>query len=199
MNILSVGCSFLCERGGVKPQVYYLAENLKATLDNRSIPGNGNVHIVYNTIDAIMNSSSTYDLVCIGWSNPGRWDFVTAPHKWFSIKMGNVIPSLTDKPVNIDYTLFRHWAPQVLLLATWLRNKQIPFIMWNSLQTWYEDNTVFHNEIKNIKEFYKPNECHIEMLRMKKEYISPDDEHPNQQSHLDLSYNLLKFYRELYI
>jgi hypothetical protein len=195
MSILSVGCSFLCDRSEIKPQVHFIAKQLNLELDNKSISGNGNVHIVYNTMAAILENPDKYKLVLIGWSNPGRWDFVTAPNKWFAIKMVNVIPTATNKPMNIGDTLFRHWAPQVILLSQWLRSKNIPFVMWNSLKTWNDGDTLLHTEIKNMKEFYRPTECHIEDLQNKKEYISEDDGHPNQKSHNDWANNIVEFYR----
>jgi hypothetical protein len=195
MSILSVGCSFLCDRSEIKPQVHFIAKQLNLELDNKSISGNGNVHIVYNTMAAILENPDKYKLVLIGWSNPGRWDFVTAPNKWFAIKMVNVIPTATNKPMNIGDTLFRHWAPQVILLSQWLRSKNIPFVMWNSLKTWNDGDTLLHTEIKNMKEFYRPTECHIEDLQNKKEYISEDDGHPNQKSHNDWANNIIEFYR----
>jgi hypothetical protein len=195
MSILSVGCSFLCNRSEIKPQVFFIAEQLKSELFNKSIPGNGNIHIVYNTMTEILKNPDKYKLVLIGWSNPGRWDFVTAPNKWFAIKMGSVIPAATNKPIDISGTLFRHWAPQVVLLSHWLRSKNIPFVMWNSLKTWDDGDTTLHTEIKNIKEFYRPTECHIDELRNKKEYISETDDHPNQKSHIDWANNIVEFYR----
>ena len=159
------------------------------------MPGNGNVHIVYNTMTAILENPDKYKLVLIGWSNPGRWDFVTSPNKWFAIKMGNIIGTATNKPMDFDATLFRHWSPQVVLLSHWLRSRNIPFVMWNSLKTWTDGDTYLHNEIKNIKEFYRPTECHIEDLQNKKEYISETDGHPNQKSHIDWANNIVEFYR----
>ena len=110
--------------------------------------------------------------------------------------MGNVIPSATNKPINVDDTLFRHWAPQVILLTQWLRSQNIPFVMWNSLKTWHDGDTVLHKELLGIKEFYKPKICHIDDLREKKEYISEDDHHPNQQSHDNWADDIINFYRE---
>jgi hypothetical protein len=192
MSILSVGCSFLCDRSEIKPQVHFIAKQLNLELVNKSISGNGNVHIVYNTMTAILENPDKYKLVLIGWSNPARWDFVTAPNKWFAIKMGT---TATNKPMNVGDTLFRHWAPQVILLSNWLRSKNIPFVMWNSLKTWNDGDTRLHTEIKNMKEFYRPTECHIEDLQNKKEYISEDDGHPNQKSHNDWANNIIEFYR----
>jgi hypothetical protein len=192
MSILSVGCSFLCDRSEIKPQVHFIAKQLNLELVNKSISGNGNVHIVYNTMTAILENPDKYKLVLIGWSNPARWDFVTAPNKWFAIKMST---TATNKPMNVGDTLFRHWAPQVILLSNWLRSKNIPFVMWNSLKTWNDGDTRLHTEIKNMKEFYRPTECHIEDLQNKKEYISEDDGHPNQKSHNDWANNIIEFYR----
>ena len=198
MTILAVGCSFLCHRSEVRPQCVVMAESLNENLDNRSISGNGNAHILYNTMTAIIENPNKYSLVLIGWSNPARWDFVTAPEKWFAIKMGNVIGTVTDKRINFELTLFRHWAPQVLLLSSWLRSRNIPFIMWNSLECWLEGDSILHKEILSIPEFYKPTLNHIADLREKKQWISEDDHHPNQQSHDLWSQELLDFYRTLY-
>jgi hypothetical protein len=198
MTILAVGCSFLCHRSEVRPQCVVMAESLNEDLDNRSIPGNGNAHILHNTMTAILENPNKYSLVLIGWSNPARWDFVTAPHKWFAIKMGNVIETATDKRINFELTLFRHWAPQVLLLSSWLRSKNIPFLMWNSLECWLEGDSILHKEILSIPEFYKPKINHIADLREKKQWISEEDHHPNQQSHDLWSKELLDFYRNLY-
>jgi hypothetical protein len=198
MTILAVGCSFLCSRGDVEPQVSVISKKLDIELDNRSIPGNGNTHIVYNTMKAILENPNKYSLVLIGWSNPGRWDFVTAPHKWFAIKMGNVIPTSTNKRINIEDTLFRHWAPQALLLGSWLRDQKIPFVMWNSLKCWNHGDSVLHNEIKNMKEFYQPTICHIDELREKQEWISPTDHHPNQKSQNAWADDISNFYREMH-
>lgn len=198
MSILSVGCSFLCDRGSVRPQVSIIAEKLNLKLDNKSIPGNGNTHIVYNTINAIIENPNRYKLVLIGWSNPARWDFVTAPDKWFAIKMGNVIPSATNKKINIEDTFFRHWAPQAVLLAYWLREHRLPFVMWNSLKTWEDGDSNFHKELLSMKEFYQPTICHIDELREKKEYITENDHHPNQLSHNRWADNIIQFYKEIY-
>ena len=198
MTILAVGCSFLCHRSEVRPQCAVMAESLNENLDNRSISGNGNAHILYNTMTAIIENPNKYSLILIGWSNPARWDFVTAPEKWFAIKMGNVIGTVTDKRINFELTLFRHWGPQVLLLSSWLRSRNIPFIMWNSLECWLEGDSILHKEILSIPEFYKPKLNHIADLREKKQWISEDDHHPNQQSHDLWSQELLDFYRTLY-
>lgn len=198
MTILAVGCSFMCRRSEVRPQCEVMAEKLQIAIDNISIPGNGNTHILYNTINAILENPNKYKLVLIGWSNPGRWDFVTAPHKWFAIKIGNIISTATDKRINFELSLFRHWAPQVILLSSWLREQQIPFIMWNSLECWLDGDTSLHNNILNIPEFYKPKKNHIEDLRSKKQWISEEDHHPNQDSHNELAEELIYFYRKLY-
>ena len=66
-----------------------------------------------------------------------------------------------DKRINFELTLFRHWAPQVLLLSSWLRSRNIPFIMWNSLECWLEGDSILHKEILSIPEFYKPKINHI--------------------------------------
>lgn len=197
MTILAVGCSFLCNRSSVRPQCTVMAERLGVPLDNRSSPGNGNTHILYNTMTAVLENPNKYSLVVIGWSNPGRWDFVTAPHKWFAVKMGNIIHTATNKRINFALSLFRHWAPQVVLLSSWLRTRNIPFIMWNSLECWHQGNSSMHNEILHIPEFYQPTHSHIDDLRQKQQWISPDDHHPNQQSHDELAENLLEFHRTL--
>ena len=198
MTILAVGCSFLCDRSQVRPQCAVMAEHLGQPLDNRSIPGNGNAHILYNTMTAVIENPNKYSLVVIGWSNPGRWDFVTAPHKWFAIKMGNIIHTATNKRVNFALSLFRHWAPQVVLLASWLRSRNIPFIMWNSLECWHEGDSALHREIMDVPEFYQPKISHIADLRQKQQWISEDDHHPNQVSHNEWADNLLDFYKSLH-
>jgi hypothetical protein len=176
-----------------------MAEKLGVDIDNKSIPGNGNIHILYNTIDSILQNPDKYSLVLIGWSNPGRWDFVTAPHKWFAIKMGNIIGTATDKRINFELSLFRHWAPQVILLASWLKSKKIPFIMWNSLECWSDGDSNLHKEILQMSEFYKPTANHITDLRSKKQWVSEDDHHPNQISHNELADELIEVYRKLYV
>ena len=198
MTILAVGCSFLCHRSAVRPQCVVMAESLNTDIDNISIPGNGNAHILHNTTTAILENPNKYSLVLIGWSSPARWDFVTAPEKWFAIKMGNVIETATDKKINYELTLFRHWAPQVLLLSSWLRSRNIPFIMWNSLECWVEGDSTLHKEILSIHEFYKPKINHIADLRERKQWISDEDHHPNQQSHDLWARELLDFNRTLY-
>ena len=198
MTILAVGCSFLCDRSRVRPQCAVMAERLGQLLDNRSNPGNGNAHILYNTMTAILENPDKYSLVVIGWSNPGRWDFVTAPHKWFALKMGNIIHTATNKRVNFSLSLFRHWAPQVVLLSSWLRSRNIPFIMWNSLECWHEGDSPLHRELLAIPEFYQPKISHIADLRQKQQWISEDDHHPNQASHDQWADDLLKFYKSLH-
>lgn len=197
MTILSVGCSFLCYRSEVRPQCVVMAEKLGMDIDNLSSPGNGNVHILYNTMSAIIENPEKYKLVLIGWSNPARWDFVTAPHKWFAIKMSKHLNE-TGKRINIELSLFRHWAPQVVLLASWLKSKNLPFIMWNSLECWHDGDSPLHNEILNLKEFYKPKICHLNDLREKKLWISGDDHHPNQISHNEWAEDLINFYKNIY-
>jgi hypothetical protein len=175
-----------------------MAESLNKDIDNLSIPGNGNAHILHNTMTAVLENPNKYSLVLIGWSNPARWDYVTSPNKWFSIKMGNVIETSITKKINVELTLFRHWAPQVILLSSWLRSKNIPFIMWNSLECWLEGESVLHKEILSIPEFYKPKLNHIADLREKQQWISDEDHHPNQQSHNLWAQELLDFNRTLY-
>ena len=195
MTILAVGCSFLCNRSQVRPQCAVMADSLGETLDNRSSAGNGNAHILYNTMTAVIENPNQYSLIVIGWSNPGRWDFVTAPHKWFAIKMGNIIPTATNKRINFSLSLFRHWAPQVVLLSSWLRSRNIPFIMWNSLECWLEGDSTLHKEILSIPEFYRPQTSHIADLRQKQQWIAENDHHPNQVSHDEWARDLLEFHR----
>ncbi len=145
-------------------------------------------------MNAIITNPTAYSLVCIGWSSPNRWDYVTAPHKWFAIKMGTVVPTFAKQAINYDDTLFRHYAPSVLLLAEFLRSRSIPFIMWNSLPCWYDGSTIFQKNILEMPEFYKPTTSHIEDLENKGEWISPEDHHPNQKSHNDWAEQLLQFY-----
>lgn len=194
MTILAVGCSFLCRRSEVRPQVEVMAETLGEDLDNRSISGNGNTHILYNTMNAILTNPKPYSLVCIGWSSPNRWDYVTAPHKWFAIKMGTVVPTFAKQAINYDDTLFRHYAPSVLLMTEFLRSRSIPFIMWNSLPCWYDGASVFQKNILEMPEFYKPTTSHIEDLESKGEWISEEDHHPNQKSHNAWADQLLDFH-----
>ena len=196
MTILAVGCSFLCYRSEIRPQCVVMAEKMKVELDNRSIPGNGNVHIVYNTMNALLENPNKYSLVLIGWSNPGRWDFVTAPHKWFSIKIGSILATATKKKINVDLTLFRHWAPQVVLLASWLRSIKVPFIMWNSLKCWHEDESIWHKHILDMPEFYQPRICHIQDVEDNHQWVSPEDHHPSQISHNLWAEKLLAFYQQ---
>jgi hypothetical protein len=172
-----------------------MADSLGETLDNRSSAGNGNAHILYNTMTAVIENPNQYSLIVIGWSNPGRWDFVTAPHKWFAIKMGNIIPTATNKRINFSLSLFRHWAPQVVLLSSWLRSRNIPFIMWNSLECWLEGDSTLHKEILSIPEFYRPQTSHIADLRQKQQWIAENDHHPNQVSHDEWARDLLEFHR----
>ena len=197
MTILAVGCSFLCHRSEVRPQCVVMAENLGLDIDNKSISGNGNTHILYNTMTSILENPYKYNLVLIGWSNPARWDFVTAPHKWFAIKMSKYLGE-TGKRINIELSLFRHWSPQVILLANWLRSKNIPFIMWNSLECWQDGDSSLHKEILCMKEFYQPKICHLNDLREKQLWISDEDHHPNQISHNQWAEELTNFYKKLY-
>ena len=101
MTILAVGCSFLCHRSEVRPQCVGMAESLNENLDNRSISGNGNAHILYNTMTAIIENPNKYSLVLIGWSNPARWDFVTTPEKWFAIKIDKTVRSHIEIAISI--------------------------------------------------------------------------------------------------
>jgi len=196
MKILAVGCSFMCHRGSVIPQCEVLAHKLNAELDNRSKSGNGNTHILYNTTEAVLENN--YDLVLIGWSNPLRWDYVTAPHKWFAFKLGDTIADKIDKPIDVDATLFRHWSSKVVTLASFLEEKKIKFIMFNSLECYTNGNTTLHNYIKNMNNFYKFSHSQIEDVRNKKEWISTSDHHPNQINHNFYAEELYTKYKELY-
>lgn len=198
MTVLAVGCSFLCDRGDIIPQCELLSKKLNTDIDNRSIPGNGNTHILYNTIDAILENEKQYSLVLIGWSTPQRWDYVTSPNKWFSIPMLNVIKDHAKNKININDSLFKHWAPNVLMLSTWLRDVKIPFIMWNSLKCWDEGESKIHKTILDVPEFYSPTYCQLDDVRLKKEWISNEDHHPNQQNHERWAEDLLEFYRKIY-
>lgn len=173
-KLLAVGCSFLMPRKGVIPQVQILADTLDYELVNRSIAGNGNQHIIYHVIDEVQKHD--YELVCIGWSNPGRWDYITKNNKWFAHKVINFMDDI-NKDIDLDQTFKMQWCPQVLMLTEYLRSQRVNFVMWNSLKT------PQHPDLKNISEFYASDECHIEHLRKHKQYISKDDHHPDQQSH----------------
>lgn len=181
MTILAVGDSFMIQRGEVIPQCEIIAKRLNQTIDNRSISGNGNTHIIYNTINAVLERSD-YSLVLIGWSTAQRWDFTTVGNKWFSIKMLDVIKENTNKKIDIEETLFKHWATDVISLSTWLRQRNMPFIMWNSLPSWKEGDTAIHQELKSIKEFYNLKYSHLEDVRSTKQWYSETDHHPNQES-----------------
>ena len=195
MKILAVGCSFMCRREEVIPQCEVMANELGAELDNKSKSGNGNTHILYNTIDALYENS--YDLVVIGWSNPLRWDYVTAPHKWFAVKLGDTLASV-NKPIDIDASCFRHWSSKVVALSNYLRSNGIPFLMFNSLECWSDGDTNFHRAIKSMPQFYNPEGCQIEDLRKNKQWFREDDHHPNQESHNFYAKELLTKYRGLY-
>ena len=111
-KLLAVGCSFLMPRKGVIPQVQILADTLDYKLVNRSIAGNGNQHIVYHVIDEVQKHD--YELVCIGWSNPGRWDYITKNNKWFAHKVINFLDDI-NKDIDLDQTFEMQWCPQVLM------------------------------------------------------------------------------------
>ena len=63
MKILAVGCSFMCRHDHVIPQCEVVAKRLDADIDNRSKAGNGNTHIVYNTIDAMLEKGYKFELL----------------------------------------------------------------------------------------------------------------------------------------
>lgn len=196
MKILAVGCSFMCHRGSVIPQCEILAHKFNAEIDNRSKSGNGNTHILYNTIEAVLENN--YDLVVIGWSNPLRWDYVTAPHKWFALKLGDPIAEKIDKPIDIDATTFRHWSSKVLALAAFLNEKKLKFLMFNSLECYSKGNTTIHKNIEHMKNFYKVDHSQIQDLRNKSQWISTEDHHPNQDNHNFYAEELYTKYKELY-
>ena len=179
MKILAVGCSFMCRHDHVIPQCEVVAKRLDADIDNRSKAGNGNTHIVYNTIDAMLEN--TYDLVLIGWSNPLRWDYITAPNKWFSFKVSNNL-STVKRGIDVEGSMYRHWSSKVILLTNYFNSKGIPFIMWNSLDCWHYENTKLNKELTNIREFVDITNSQFTDLRSKEQWFSPDDHHPNQQS-----------------
>lgn len=198
MKILAVGCSFMCRRSEVIPQCEILSQKLDADLDNRSKSGNGNAHILYNTIEAVLENN--YDLAIIGWSNPLRWDYVTAPNKWFSIKLGDTIAEKINKPINIEETLFRHWAGKVIGLKGFLESKNIKFIMFNGLECYSNNNTdsYSYKDIHEMKNFYFPNYSQIEDVRKKQQWISEEDHHPNQENHNFYAEELYKKFEEIY-
>ncbi len=108
--------------------------------------------------------------------------------------MGNLIKDHAKTAINYESTMFRHYAPQVLLLSEFLRSRNLPFIMWNSLQCWHEDNTIYNDLIKNTKEFYRPEYCQLDDVVAKGEGYTEADMHPNQKNHNDWADNLLDFY-----
>lgn len=195
MKILSVGCSFMCHRGTVIPQCEVMAKKLNAEIDNRSKSGNGNTHIMYNTIGAMLENN--YDLVIIGWSNPLRWDYITTPHKWFSIKLGEALSKI-DKPVDIDGSLFRHWSSKVLALSSFIEQQDTKYIMFNSLECYSSGETIIHKKLKEMKNFYNLEHSQIQDLRNKKQWITDDDHHPNQESQNFYADELLKKLEEIY-
>lgn len=195
MKVLAVGCSFMCYRGPVIPQCEIMAQRLNATIDNRSKSGNGNTHILYNTIEAM--TENDYDLVIIGWSNPLRWDYITTPHKWFSIKLGEALSKI-DKPVNIDGSLFRHWSSKVLALSSFIEQRNTKYIMFNSLECYSPGETIIHKKIKEMKNFYNFEYSQIQDVRNKKQWISPEDHHPNQENHIFYANELIKKIEEIY-
>ena len=188
-KMLAVGCSFMNRRRNIIPQCEIVADNLNYKLYNKSISGNGNDHILYNTIDSI--SLEKYDLVLIGWSSPIRWDYVTAPNKWFSYKMYEVIDKI-KKPINIELTLFRQWSSKAILLANFLDSRNIKYVMWNSLHCWHPGNSTAHQQLRNIDNFIDIETCHLEDLRNKKLWISETDHHPNQVSQQEWAEKILE-------
>lgn len=185
----------MCYRGPVIPQCEIMAQRLNATIDNRSKSGNGNTHILYNTIEAM--TENDYDLVIIGWSNPLRWDYITTPHKWFSIKLGEALSKI-DKPVNIDGSLFRHWSSKVLALSSFIEQRNTKYIMFNSLECYSPGETIIHKKIKEMKNFYNFEYSQIQDVRNKKQWISPEDHHPNQENHIFYANELIKKIEEIY-
>lgn len=164
----------------VIPQCEVVAKSLGADIDNISKAGNGNTHIVYNTIDAMLER--TYDLVLIGWSNPLRWDYITAPNKWFSFKVSNDLAKV-KAGIDVEGSMYRHWSSKVILLTNYFRSKGTSFVMWNSLDCWHNEDTKVNKELTNINEFVDIKTSQIEDLRSKRQWFSTDDHHPNQQSH----------------
>jgi hypothetical protein len=184
-KILAVGCSFMLpdEKAPqtIIPQCQLVANAFNAQLDNRSIGGNGNSHILYHCLEALEQES--YDLVLIGWSSPFRWDFTTTNHnKWFSIKMNEHVHDLCNKRVDPDFTAFVHWSTKVLLLANLLRNKGTQFVMWNSLDCWSDGNTVLHKKLLAMPEFVDVTSSQFADCTTKKQTISDTNLHPNQES-----------------
>ena len=118
-KLLAVGCSFLMPRKGVIPQVQVMADSLDYKLVNRSIAGNGNQHIVYHVINEVQKHD--YALVCIGWSNPGRWDYITRSNKWFAHKVINFIDDI-NKDIDLEQTFKMQWCPQVIMLTEYLKS-----------------------------------------------------------------------------
>jgi hypothetical protein len=195
MKILSVGCSFMCHRGPVIPQCNVMAKKLNAEIDNRSKPGNGNTHIMYNTIEAMLENN--YDLVIIGWSNPLRWDYITNQQKWFAYKLGEAIYNI-NKPVDIAGSLFRHWSSKVLTLSSFIEQQKTKYIMFNSLECYSSGETLIHKKLNEMENFYNLEYSQIQDVRNKKQWITDDDHHPNQENQNFYANELLKKLEEIY-
>lgn len=180
-RVLAAGCSFLHERGTVIPQCEVLCEQQGWHCDNVSWPGKGNFYIVKTVLDGVR--TQLYDLVLIGWTSPLRWDYEISNGKTFSFKMQDYAPEKFNKPVDLERTGFYHWSLQVFLLSEFLRQRGQKFVMWNSLRTWYDGSSFYHDYIQSMPEFLEVRHSQIQDLEHRREWYATDDHHPNQQNH----------------
>ena len=164
MRILTVGDSFtygeeLADQRSAWP--YRLGDKYHAEVINLGEPASSNDKIVRKTLDYLINNGGTIDLVVIGWTSPGRSEFadesgdydiwpgyqgslfVRDGHQW-----RNQLCSYVSQYHNREF-YFIKYIQQIILLQSFLRTKNIKYIMLDVLH-----NDYYKNNTKSLKDNY---------------------------------------------
>lgn len=147
MKLLAVGDSFtygdeLEDRNSAWPSL--LAEKLNGTVLNKGQPGGSNDCIVRNCVETLLTES--FDMVVIGWANPGRSEFVDE-RGYYDIWPGYAGKVVVDqdrlwrndiiKYINEHHSseaYHEKFLMQVLLMQGFLKSKGIRYVMLNTVQ-----------------------------------------------------------------
>lgn len=214
-RLLTVGDSFtygdeLTDQYDAWP--YKLADLLDYHVVNLGQSGCSNTSIVRRALYEIANSTDPYDLVVIGWTSPGRiewkdhtgvaydmWPGFQVRGKFFEMHpwredLLHYINSYHD----VEY-LFERYVIDVLTMQSYLKVKNIPYVMLNVCQNDYyrlsspPDGPVTREIDKKM--FFGWNEFGI--IELTKKFPKGPKMHPLKEGHREIANQIYKFINEI--
>ena len=117
-----------------------VADHFNLELDNQGIPGGSNQRAMRMLM---MHTLKDVELVCIGWSHfdrfevsdeLGTWDIWPGGQRSKYVKEASWRKTLTDyvSRHHNDDNLYMHYLTYIVLVQSYLKQKQIPFIMMDA-------------------------------------------------------------------